>query len=106
MASPSAFQLDSKAFEWGLKDQLERLRKGTDAEEERLAELVVNQADPPVRTGELRGSKFTRKTSDGVEFGWKDPKAGYVEYGTEDTPEFGFARASEQRAKNQLKSPI
>ena len=106
MANSSSVQWDTKAFERGLILQAERIRRATDAEEERLAKLVVDQASPPVLTGELKGSKFTRKTSDGVEFGWKAKHAGYVEYGTEDTPEFGFARASEQRAKGQLKSPI
>ena len=106
VANSSSVQWDIKAFERGLMLQVERIRRGTDAEEERLANVVVDRADPPVLTGELKNSKFTRKVSDGVEFGWKAKHAGYVEYGTEDTPEFGFARASEQRAKGQLKSPI
>lgn len=102
----SEFEWDSAAFTSGLKSTFEKIRRGTKTEEERLGRLVVDQANPPVLTGDLKSSGFVRKGAAGVEFGWASDHAGYVEYGTEDTPAQPFGRPSIQRTARQLKSPI
>lgn len=96
------FEWDSRAFLRGLEGQLTKIKRGDRNEEERLARLVVDGADPPVLTGKLKASG----RANGEEFGWSEPYAGHVEYGTEDTPAQPFGRPSIQRASRQLKSPI
>jgi hypothetical protein len=96
------FDLDSKAFEGGLRTTLTRIEQGVRSEEERMADLVVRRADVPVLSGELKASGVAV----GNQFGWTVPYAGYVEYGTEDTPAFAFARKGERRAAQELRSPI
>lgn len=96
------FDLDSKKFQAGARATLKRIEVGDRREERRLADLVVAGAHVPVLTGELKASGYTR----GEIFGWGAPYAVYVEYGTEDTPAFAFARASERRAAQLLRSPL
>lgn len=99
-------EMDTRAFVSGLKSTVQDIDRATEREESRLARVVVDSANPPVLTGELRDSKFTRPGANGAEFGWGAPHAGFAEYGTEDTPAFGFARAAIQRAVGQLRSPL
>lgn len=94
--------LDTKKFEAGYRATLVRIRAGDRREERRLADIVVTQAIVPIWSGELKASGYTR----GEIFGWSARHAVYVEYGTNDTPAFAFARNSEQRAAMQLRSPI
>lgn len=95
-------QWNASAFKAGLLSTVTSIKVGVEKEEERLAQLVVSQANVPVDTGTLKASGF----AEGNEFGWTEDYAAFVEYGTNDTPAFGFARESEQRAAGQLKSPI
>ena len=99
--------LDSRAFLSGLDRLVDRIERGTDDEEERLARLAVDTADVPRDTGDLANSKVVRKSGgQGVEYGWTAGHAGFVEFGTEHMAAQPFARPAGLKAARNLKSPI
>jgi HK97 gp10 family phage protein len=100
------FTLDSRAFEQGLEVELKRIEAATKREEERLAHYVVDSADPPVDTSELKESGFVREGKDATEFGWSAGHAGFQEFGTKHMPPQPFARPAELRTVHEVRSPI
>ena len=64
----------------------------------RLADEVVDYARSisPIDSGDYRdGIRKRRRGKTGVSVEWTDPKSGYIEYGTEDTPEFAIKAKTE-----------
>lgn len=104
-------ELDTKAFERGLKDALKRIEEGTRREVKRVGGVAEGAAKSTIAvdTGESRG---TIRLSDG-----EDKRGPYVkltaggaslvlEYGTIHMEAQPFLRQAMRRVVQELKSPI